>query len=494
MSNDASATVRPRQRRRFELDVGETVGGYRVVASLGGGGMGVVYVAEHLLLGRRAAIKVLRPELSHSADLVQRFFAEARATTQVRHPGIVEVYDFGYTEDELAYLVMELLDGVSLAERLERDHHLPFAAAILIARRIALALSAAHERGIVHRDVKPDNIFLIRDGDGGPVPQIKLLDFGIARLVEEGALAGRKTSTGVVMGTPIYMSPEQCQSTGQCDHRSDLYSFGCLWFEMMTGQPPFVADSAFELMAAHISTPPPDVRDHAEDVPAEVAAIIERLLAKDPRDRFQTARELIAALDAAIERHGVERRSAAMATIAAPMPRRASSQVPIPRRGSSQVKVAGRGSSQVKVAGRRRWSSYAAAAAGLVAAVATVAIVVVGAGHDGGGAPPTPPPAPPPVTITAVKEPVVTVLPAPIDAGPTPAAAAPVAPTAPVATAAAAPPPGSKKGAVGKASSGSGKKPPVRDPLKQVVDDDAGGDASHDGRHTHDDDGVVRDP
>ena len=346
LTTEQTVTERPRVRRRGLLDVGEVVGGYRIVASLGGGGMGVVYVAEHLLLGRRAAIKVLRPELSRAPDVVQRFFAEARAVTTIRHPGIVEVYDFGYTEDELAYLVMELLDGVSLADRLEREHRLPIATAVLLTRRVALALAAAHDQGIVHRDIKPDNVFLVIDGEGGPVPQIKLLDFGIARLLDDGPRNALETSQGVVLGTPAYMSPEQCHGVEPCDHRSDLYALGCVCFEMLTGRPPFAADSAFEIMTAHVAAPPPDLREHAADAPAALAAIVDRLLAKDPGHRFQSARELIAALDATIARHGVGRRSAAFTAVGRRPSRRTSSQIPAPRR-------------------HHRWLRYAAAGAAL---------------------------------------------------------------------------------------------------------------------------------
>jgi serine/threonine-protein kinase len=330
--------------RGFGFDTGEAVGGYRIIAELGGGGMGVVYVGEHVLLGRRAAIKVLRPEHSHQPELVQRFFSEARATTAIRHPGIVEVYDFGYTEDELAFLVMELLEGVSLGRRLAHGQTFPLPVALALSRRIALALSAAHACGIVHRDVKPDNIFLIRDGDGGPIAQVKLLDFGIARLVEGGVRSARQTNTGVVMGTPTYMSPEQCRGAGECDHRSDLYSLGCVMFEMLAGRPPFAGDSLGELLISHISVPAPDVREHAAGVPADVAALIDRLLAKDPAQRLDSAQALVAALDGAIERHGVERRSSAMATVAAPAPGRTSLQVrPARRVVRAAIAIAGLG-------------------------------------------------------------------------------------------------------------------------------------------------------
>ncbi|HTJ40479.1 MAG TPA: protein kinase [Kofleriaceae bacterium] len=340
-----------RRTSRFGLSVGQTAGSYRIVDELGGGGMGMVYVAEHVLIGRRAAVKVLRPEYGHVPEVVERFFNEARATTSIRHPGIVEVFDFGYTEDGHAFIVMELLDGVSLADHIVRNRRLAVATALVLARRIAGALAAAHARGVVHRDLKPDNIFLVADPDGGAVPQVKLLDFGIAKLGDDVS----RTHTGVVLGTPLYMSPEQCRGASACDHRSDLYSLGCVLFEMITGRPPFLGEGAGEVLAGHLTVQPPDLRGFVPTIAAPVAELCARLLAKEPAARPESATSLVAMF----ERVGV---SASQPTVIAPSPPRD----PAP--------------SLVVVAPRRprRWLGSALVAGGL--ALGAVAAVLVRTG------------------------------------------------------------------------------------------------------------------
>ncbi len=273
--------------------IGATVGSYRVLRQIGEGGMGAVYLGEHVMLGRPAAIKILLPTLSHNREMVGRFFNEARATTAIRHPGIVELYDFGFLPDGAAYIAMEMLDGESLASRLRRVGRLPVAMAIDFGRQVAAALHAAHGRGITHRDLKPDNMFLIRDPEIGE--RVKLLDFGIAKLVtEEG---GNRTRTGVVMGTPVYMSPEQCRGTADLDSRADLYSLGCVLYELVTGRPPFVAESAGDIIAHHLYFEPEPVRRHDPSVPEPLEQLIMALLAKEPAKRPASAAEVTAILD-----------------------------------------------------------------------------------------------------------------------------------------------------------------------------------------------------
>jgi serine/threonine-protein kinase len=276
---------------------GEVFGSYRVVDEIGRGGMGAVYLAEHSLLGRQAAIKVLLREMSHRQDLVTRFFNEARAATAVKHPGIVEIYDFGYAADGSAYIVMEFLQGESLASRLQRRGPLPEARAAALGRQVAGGLGAAHAKGIVHRDLKPDNIFIVPDADVAEGERPKILDFGIAKLASEQSAGQSMTRTGMVMGTPAYMAPEQCKGAGQVDARSDLYALGCILFEMVCGRPPFVAEGAGEVMALHIFSPPPSPRMFAP-VSAALEQIIVRVLAKDPDQRFRSAEEMAAALQA----------------------------------------------------------------------------------------------------------------------------------------------------------------------------------------------------
>ncbi|MBA3501019.1 MAG: serine/threonine protein kinase, partial [Deltaproteobacteria bacterium] len=228
--------------------IGCVLGNYRITNVLSVGGMGSVYRAQHELLDRPAAIKLLRPELTENDELVQRFFNEAKAATAIRHPGIVEVYDFGYTDEGLAYLVMELIDGLPLSTVLAERGQFPELEAAHIARNIASALKAAHAKGIIHRDLKPDNVFIVPDPDGREA-RVKVLDFGIAKLANPPASDRRRTQTGVLMGTPKYMAPEQAREAGTIDQRADLYSLGCILYELLVGEPPFVAEGAGEIIA-----------------------------------------------------------------------------------------------------------------------------------------------------------------------------------------------------------------------------------------------------
>ncbi len=276
--------------------IGQSVGSYSIQRELGRGGMGAVYVGHHALLGRPAAIKVLLPDYSRNQEIVQRFFNEARAATAIRHPGIVEIYDFGFAPDGSAFIVMELCDGESLSARQKRGV-MPVGAALGIARQVAGALGAAHKAGIVHRDLKPDNVFLVPDPEVAGGERIKLLDFGIAKLAGDASSPGMaRTSTGAIMGTPYYMSPEQCRGAGAVDHRSDLYSLGCMLFEMVAGRVPFVGEGAGDIISSHILLPPPSARSLAPSVPAEVEQLIAWLLAKKPADRPQSADAVIVEL------------------------------------------------------------------------------------------------------------------------------------------------------------------------------------------------------
>ncbi|HWO20233.1 MAG TPA: serine/threonine-protein kinase [Kofleriaceae bacterium] len=275
---------------------GRLIGQYRVTGVLGKGGMGVVYAARHTLLGRPAAVKVLLPKLSDDQAIVTRFFNEARAATAIQHPGIVEVYDFGWTNEGAAFIVMEHLQGETLRARRKRGP-MPWNHALAVTRQIAGALSAAHAAGIVHRDLKPDNIFLVPDPEVPGGERIKLLDFGIAKLT--GTSTGLSmTRTGAVIGTPTYMAPEQCRGVA-VDSRADLYSLGCILFELLAGRPPFVGEGEGEVLAAHIHVPPPALGSLARGLPSGSEALVQRLLAKAPRDRVQTADEVIRRIDAA---------------------------------------------------------------------------------------------------------------------------------------------------------------------------------------------------
>ncbi len=277
--------------------IGQVIGNYRIVSELGKGGMGMVYRAEHTQLGRPAALKMLLPQLSSNPSIVQRFFNEARAASAIDHPGIVEVFDFGTHTDGAAYIVMALLKGESLEQRIKRGQMQAMEAAAIVAQVLG-ALAAAHARGIVHRDLKPDNIFLVPNELMPGGIQVKLLDFGIAKLSGDGTL-GSQTQTGVMMGTPAYMSPEQCMGKSDLDHRTDLYSIGCILYQLLTGRPPFLGDQGTGMMiAAHIRDVPADPRTLNPTIPERLAAIVMRLLEKEPVARFQSALETRDALAA----------------------------------------------------------------------------------------------------------------------------------------------------------------------------------------------------
>lgn len=280
-----------------ETLVGAVLGNWRLIQKLGAGGMGAVYVAEHRRIPRKAAIKLLLPQLSANPAFVERFFNEARAASVIAHPGIVEVLDCD-VHDGRAYIVMELLRGQSLRGRLSERRFGPGDLPLLetVGFKVSEALAVAHERGIVHRDLKPDNIFLATDDHGlaSAVPTVKVLDFGIAKLAMEGAPS--QTSTGALMGSPAYMSPEQCRGAGRVDFRTDIYSLGCVLFEMAAGRTPFVGEGAGELIAAHLTQPPPHPSMFAPWLPSELDALIVSMLSKDPQVRPASMSVLAATL------------------------------------------------------------------------------------------------------------------------------------------------------------------------------------------------------
>jgi len=277
------------------IDLGHTIGNYKITAKLGEGGMGVVYLAEHPVIGKKVAMKAIHPELSKNSDVVSRFVTEAKAVNQIGHEHIVDIADFGNTSDGEFYFVMEYLQGESLSDRLRRENRLDAASALSITAQIADALNASHEQGIIHRDLKPENIFLCNNRGPGR-DFVKVLDFGLAKLTLSDQKVSHKTRTGSVMGTPYYMSPEQCEGKIEIDHRADIYSLGVLLFEMLTGKVPFGGDGYGEIIVKHVTMPPPSVRSINDELPEEMDLILYRALAKDRDQRFQTMAEFQEAL------------------------------------------------------------------------------------------------------------------------------------------------------------------------------------------------------
>jgi serine/threonine protein kinase len=383
--------------------IGETLGSYRIISQLGAGAMGEVYLAEHRYLKRKAALKLLSSALVDRPDLLERFFLEARATSAIAHPGIVQIFDCEVAVSGRPYIVMEYLAGETLAARLVRTRPLPVAVVARLARAMAEALDAAHAKGIVHRDLKPENIFV----EETPADTIKLVDFGIAKLAGDfRAEQVHQTRTGSMMGTPLYMSPEQCRDSAKLDFRTDLYSLGCVMFEMLTGRPPFTHRALGELIVAHLTESPQDARALNPAVPAVLAQLCAALLQKDPAARPAHMREVADRLN---------QFSATATTVPGPIPTEAapppsSASMPLP---AATTLGASEGKAEATVppptVSRRR---------GLLLVGAGVLVLVIGAGavalsrrgppssviaplHEASAAPPSMPPAPPPPTTLA---------------------------------------------------------------------------------------------
>jgi serine/threonine protein kinase len=281
--------------------VGRLVAGrYRVLRPLGEGGMGQVYLAEHEVIEKKIALKVLRPEFSRKEDIISRFQQEAISASRIKHPNVLEVFDFGRLESGEAFLAMEFLEGHDLSDELARAGVLDPSRALPIAMQICRALAAAHARGVVHRDMKPDNVFLQRTTDGEIV---KIVDFGIAQLrsTEEAAKSEprrrRLTKTGMIFGTPEYMAPEQAGGR-TADHRVDVYAVGVILYEMFSGAVPFTGDSFIAVLSAAVHEPPPLLTAVNPDlrISAEMQGVIMRALAKSPTDRFPSMNEFMAAI------------------------------------------------------------------------------------------------------------------------------------------------------------------------------------------------------
>lgn len=263
---------------------------YRLSNLLARGGMGTVYAGTHVELDRPVAIKLLRPDFNAETQALERFRREARIAAKIKHPNIADIYDYGSLSNGEAYIVMELVEGETLSERLRRVGQLSFAEAVSLSRQIAAGMEAAHRSGVVHRDLKPSNIILTRGFDGSVL--VKIIDFGIAKISEQFAPEDSTlTATGMLVGTPRYMSPEQCLGR-ELDARSDIYSFGVIQYEMLAGQPPFDATSAVAIAYKHIHEPVPPLDSFRHEVPPLLASLITESLSVDPAGRPQTAEEI----------------------------------------------------------------------------------------------------------------------------------------------------------------------------------------------------------
>src|SRR6059036_2681326 len=261
---------------------------YRLDKELGGGGMSRVFLAEEVRLGRQVVVKVLPPEMAAGVN-ADRFEREIRLAAKLQHPHIVPLLTAG-SDGDLLYYIMPRVEGQSLRVRLAHEHELPIPEAVRILRDVCDALAYAHGRGIVHRDIKPDNVLL--SGKHSLVT-----DFGVAKAVAESTGKTALTSMGVALGTPAYMAPEQAAADPNTDHRADIYAVGALAYEMLTGRHPFTGPSPQSVLAAHVTSQPDPVTKYRDSVPPALAALVMRCLAKHPADRFQSAGDVLEALE-----------------------------------------------------------------------------------------------------------------------------------------------------------------------------------------------------
>ncbi|HET7544565.1 MAG TPA: protein kinase [Polyangiaceae bacterium] len=279
-------------------------GRYRILKLLGEGGMGRVYLAEHVAIQKRVALKILRAEFAAKGEVVTRFQQEAISASRIKHPNVLDVFDFGQLENGCFFLAMEFLEGNDLADELSRQRVIDTARGIRISLQICRALSAAHESGVVHRDMKPENIFLQRTADGEEI--VKIVDFGIAQLRSKDTEAvenkRRLTRTGMIFGTPEYMAPEQAGGK-DADSRSDIYSVGIIMYEMFTGAVPFTGDTFLGVLSKHLANPTPLMHEICPEIAisASLQGVIMHALEKEPTARYQTMLEFAQAISNSVD-------------------------------------------------------------------------------------------------------------------------------------------------------------------------------------------------
>ncbi len=339
------------------IEVGQLIGNYKVVRRIGAGGMGEVYEAVHQQIRSRAAIKVLLATHSQNPEMLNRFFHEALAVNIVGHPGLVRIFECGHLPDGAAYIVMEFLEGESLRARLRRVGGRLDGSSLLIARQIANALAATHAKKIIHRDLKPDNVMLVPDSDMPTGERIKILDFGIAKLaadtagdaadgnlVDDGGVV--RTRTGLILGTPAYMAPEQCRGLGQVDEKADVYSLGIILFEMLSGRTPFKSPGFGEMAAMHMFMPPPDLQELVPGIRPDVAQLVARLLTKKAVERPAMS-EVASELDRLLPDRRRESQPSLLSVPAPASPATGPQRLPTPSKPHSVVSVNARGSASL---------------------------------------------------------------------------------------------------------------------------------------------------
>ena len=420
-------------------------GRYRVLKLLGEGGMGQVYLAEHVAIQKRVALKVLRAEYASKGEIVTRFQQEAISASRIKHPNVLDVFDFGQLDNGCFFLAMEYLEGNDLADEITRRRVLDASTGIRIAMQICRALAAAHANGVVHRDMKPENVFLQRTADGEEI--VKIVDFGIAQLrSKDDAVVETKrrlTRTGMIFGTPEYMAPEQA-SGKHADLRADIYAVGIIMYEMFTGAVPFTGETFLGVLAKHLSDPAPlmNVVYPELGITPSLQGVIMRALEKDPTVRYQTMLEFAQAISASADAAALGYRpSVATAgehsmSFVPHAPGTPTHQQFAPSTNPPPPGVAVHGPGQAKDTDAARAETLIGAEANtrpptrskgsLVAALLAVAALGGGgawfATHRGGGTSPTPetpsalaaiPPAPPPVAPTATVPPVASAQPLP---------------------------------------------------------------------------------
>ena len=275
--------------------VGKTIGGrYFIRRQLARGGMGAVYEAEHVGLDKRVAVKFILDRFGEDREALHRFHREARTASRIGHANIIDITDIGETEDGKPFLVMEYLEGADLDQVLRATGRMEPSRAVHIVAQVLRGLAAAHGQGIIHRDMKPANVFLTERG--GVTDFVKVMDFGISKVVAARDARVRLTETGVAMGTPIYMAPEQAEARQDLDHRIDVYAVGVMLYEMLSGEPPFNASSYLILVQQHVSSPVPPLGERCPDLPAQLVRAVHKALEKKPERRFADALEFAAAL------------------------------------------------------------------------------------------------------------------------------------------------------------------------------------------------------